>query len=255
MSLSQGKSTTRFGVSRFFKGKVTIAIGRETKTHILPTKINKKIAKVNTFINNYSCRTISPFNTQHTTHTQQTSKNKQLRTLSHTKTNHNNTQKKRLAKNGLAKIGWPNTMAKNGLAKIGLAKVGLNCRSRDCLLLSDDTDGHGGRMVRRVGGKFAACMRIYSKAVMCDGRGRPPQDLRQMVQINMECASWVCEDFLWEHEWVNPMFSGRRLIFWKRWICDLDVSLRRQGSTKNSHIVGQKSQYRETVTPRTCFLQ
>ena len=32
------KSTTRFGRSPFFLGKVTVFIGRETKTHILPTK-------------------------------------------------------------------------------------------------------------------------------------------------------------------------------------------------------------------------
>ena len=42
VSLSRGKSTTRFGGNRFFQGKVTIFIGRETKTHILPTKINEK---------------------------------------------------------------------------------------------------------------------------------------------------------------------------------------------------------------------
>ena len=51
--------------------------------------------------------------------------------------------------------------------------------------------------------KFAAGMWIYTKAVLCDGRGRPPQDLRQMLRIIMECVSWVCEDFLWEHEWVT----------------------------------------------------
>ena len=42
---------------------MTIFIGRETKTHILPTKINeKKIAKVSPSNNNYSFRIISPFN-------------------------------------------------------------------------------------------------------------------------------------------------------------------------------------------------
>ena len=30
------------GGNRFSEGKVTIFIGRETKTHILPTKINEK---------------------------------------------------------------------------------------------------------------------------------------------------------------------------------------------------------------------
>ena len=51
------------------------------------------------------------------------------------------------------------------------------------------------------GSKFAACMWIYTKAVLCDGHRRPPQDLRQMLEIIMECVSWVCEDFLCEHEW------------------------------------------------------
>ena len=44
---SRRKATTRFGVSPFFPRKVTYFIGRETKTHILPTKINdKKFAEV-----------------------------------------------------------------------------------------------------------------------------------------------------------------------------------------------------------------
>ena len=42
VSLTRGKSTTRFGCHRFFRRKVTIFIGREIKTHILPTKINEK---------------------------------------------------------------------------------------------------------------------------------------------------------------------------------------------------------------------
>ena len=42
VSLSRGKSTTRFGWSPFFRRKVTIFIGRETKTHISPTKINEQ---------------------------------------------------------------------------------------------------------------------------------------------------------------------------------------------------------------------
>ena len=54
-----------------------------------------------------------------------------------------------------------------------------------------------------MGSKFAACMWVYTKAVLCDGRWRPPQDLRQMLRIIMECVSRVCGDFLWEHEWVT----------------------------------------------------
>ena len=39
-----------------FRGKVSIFIGREAKTHILPTKINEKIAKVSRSKNNSSFR-------------------------------------------------------------------------------------------------------------------------------------------------------------------------------------------------------
>ena len=60
VSLSRKKSTTRFGSNRFSEEKVTIFIGRETKTHILPKKKNEKIAKVipsnnnNSFRNNFT---------------------------------------------------------------------------------------------------------------------------------------------------------------------------------------------------------
>ena len=47
------------GGNRFFQRKGTIFIGRETKPHILPTKMNeKKIAKVSPSNNNYSFRII-----------------------------------------------------------------------------------------------------------------------------------------------------------------------------------------------------
>ena len=60
MSLSRRKSTTRFGVSPFPRRKVTIFIGRETTTHILPTKINEnKFAKVSSTNKNYSFRIIN----------------------------------------------------------------------------------------------------------------------------------------------------------------------------------------------------
>ena len=82
--------TTRFGWCSFFRGKVTIFIGRETKTHILPKKINeKKIAKVSPSNNNYSFRIKKPFNnTQHTTTTQQQHNNNNNTTTTH----NNNTQ-------------------------------------------------------------------------------------------------------------------------------------------------------------------
>ena len=39
------------------------------------------------------------------------------------------------------------------------------------------------RVMDKVGSKFAASMWIDTKAVLCDGRGRPPQDLRQVLRI------------------------------------------------------------------------
>ena len=63
VSLSLGKSTTRFGVSPFFRRKVTIFIGRETKTHIFSDENRrKKIGQVSLFINNYSFRIQKPLN-------------------------------------------------------------------------------------------------------------------------------------------------------------------------------------------------
>ena len=62
VSLSRGKSTTRFAVLPIFRRKVTIFIGRETKIHIFRRKSTKKIDQVCAFINNYSLRFISPIN-------------------------------------------------------------------------------------------------------------------------------------------------------------------------------------------------
>ena len=47
------------GWSPFFRREVTIFTRRETKTHILPTKINENIAEVSTSNNNYSFRIIN----------------------------------------------------------------------------------------------------------------------------------------------------------------------------------------------------
>ena len=55
--------------SPFFQRKVTICIGRETKTHILQTKINEKTnsPRCAFFINNYSFRRINQSTTTTTT--------------------------------------------------------------------------------------------------------------------------------------------------------------------------------------------
>ena len=67
VSLSRGKSTTRFGWLSFFRRKVTIFIGRETKnTHFNDENQLKKIAKVSPSNNNYSFRIKKPFNNNNT---------------------------------------------------------------------------------------------------------------------------------------------------------------------------------------------
>ena len=50
-----------------------------------------------------------------------------------------------------------------------------------------------------VGSKYAACMCV------CDGRGSTPEDLRRKLEITRECVGWVCEDVMWEHEWVTEL--------------------------------------------------
>ena len=103
-----------------------------------------------------------------------------------------------------------------------------------------------------MGSKFEARMWICIKAVMCDGRGRPP------LQIIMECASWLREDSLWEHErMTEPNVLWKENDILEALNCGLDVlcqpsgdtcgSLHRQGSTKNCNNVTKISNYRETV--------
>ena len=47
------------------------------------------------------------------------------------------------------------------------------------------------------GSNFVACVWIYTKAVLCDGRRRDPLlDLESILGIIVESVSWVTEDFL-----------------------------------------------------------
>ena len=56
----------------------------------------------------------------------------------------------------------------------------------------------------RVGSNLAACVWIYTKAVVCDGRRRdPPLDLEVVHGKNVENVTWVTEGSLWEHEWIT----------------------------------------------------
>ena len=57
-----------------------------------------------------------------------------------------------------------------------------------------------------VGSNFVACMWIYTKAVLCDGRRRdPPLDLESTLGIIVESVTWVTHRSLWEHEWITDI--------------------------------------------------
>ena len=72
-------------------------------------------------------------------------------------------------------------------------------------------------------------MWIYTKAVMCDERGRSPQDLRQMLRIIMESVRWTTGDFLWEHEWVTePNVLWKENDMLEALSYDIDVPCRLQ---------------------------
>ena len=50
-----------------------------------------------------------------------------------------------------------------------------------------------------VGSSFAACMWIYTKAVLCDGQENTQDYLRQGLYPS------VCDDALEDHEWVSEL--------------------------------------------------
>ena len=50
-----------------------------------------------------------------------------------------------------------------------------------------------------------ACMRIHTKAVLCDEHDPTHEYLKRRMLSIMESVSWVCEDALEEHEWVLPL--------------------------------------------------
>ena len=55
-----------------------------------------------------------------------------------------------------------------------------------------------------VGSNFVACLWIYTKAVLCDGRRRYlPLDLEFILGTIVKSVTWVSEGSLWEHEWIT----------------------------------------------------
>ena len=55
------------------------------------------------------------------------------------------------------------------------------------------------------GSKFAACMWVYTMAVLSDGKGPRKKPEAEALSTIMDSVSWVCEDALWEHEWVTEL--------------------------------------------------
>ena len=67
-------------------------------------------------------------------------------------------------------------------------------------------------------------MWVYTKAVLCDEQGPPPDDLRRILTSISECVCWVCADALREHEWVtetNVLWKENEIL--EALNCDLDV--------------------------------
>ena len=55
-----------------------------------------------------------------------------------------------------------------------------------------------------VGSNFVACMWIYTKTVLCDGRrSDKPLDLESIPGIIVASVTGVTEGSLWEHEWIT----------------------------------------------------
>ena len=50
-----------------------------------------------------------------------------------------------------------------------------------------------------VGSRFAACLWIYTKAVLCDGQESTQEYLRRRLLSILESNNWVCDDALEDH--------------------------------------------------------
>ena len=55
------------------------------------------------------------------------------------------------------------------------------------------------------GSFFAACMWIYTKAVLCDEHDSTQEYLKRRMLSIVERAIWVSEDALEEREWLSPL--------------------------------------------------
>ena len=71
--------------------------------------------------------------------------------------------------------------------------------------------------------RIAACIWIYTKAVLCDGQESTQENLRKLSTI-MESVSWVCKEAMEAHEWVSePTISMQENEILVVMSCHLDV--------------------------------
>ena len=56
-----------------------------------------------------------------------------------------------------------------------------------------------------VGSKFAACMWIFSKAVICNGQNNMQNYMLLKFRSIMEAANWVCDVALDDHVWASEL--------------------------------------------------
>ena len=56
-----------------------------------------------------------------------------------------------------------------------------------------------------VGSNFAACMWIYTKAVLSDGQESTQECLKRRMLSTMESVIWICEEAFEGHEWVSEL--------------------------------------------------
>ena len=63
---------------------------------------------------------------------------------------------------------------------------------------------------KRVGSEFAACMWIYTKAVLTRGQilnVEMEEHLKKRMMSIMLCTNWVCAGTFEDHEWVSEAGS------------------------------------------------
>ena len=61
------------------------------------------------------------------------------------------------------------------------------------------------------GFEIAACMWIYTYAVLCDGQESTQEFLKQRFEAIRESVSWVCEDAREDHEWVTELTATLKI--------------------------------------------